>query len=241
MYLWLYKMKKNFLIVLCAAFLCFFSCASYPQESLCNEILENSGSVKITQDSGYIFFDGEGTDLLLIFYPGGLVNQKAYVPFMKKFAEAGIDAVLLKVPMDLAIFKIDAAKNVLKTYAGSYEKIYLGGHSLGGAAASMYAPKVLKKYDNVQGLVLCGAYSTKQFAPDFKVISVKGENDQVLNQEKYMKSMGKLFFYDELTVPGGNHGNFGYYGAQKGDGPSFISQDQQQFTTVEFVLQCVAE
>lgn len=217
---------------------------SYSQEPSCDELLdcaENNGgqvgSVKITTNPDYIFFDGEGTETLLVFYPGGLVDQKAYVNFMNRFAESGIDAVLLKVPCDLAIYKVSSARSVLKKFAENYDRVLLGGHSLGGAAASMYAPKAIKKFPNVKGLFLCGAYSTNQFASDFKVISVKGENDQILNKVKYRKYMGKLISFEELTVAGGNHGNFGHYGFQKRDGEAVISVDLQQAEAVSFVLE----
>jgi len=215
---------------------------SYSQESVCDEILSRAesnngmyGSVKISECHNYIFFDGEGKDSLLVFYPGGLVNQKAYVSFMTKFAEEGIDAVLLKVPCDLAIYKTKAAKPVLKKLAGNYRKVLLGGHSLGGATASMYGPEAVKDFSNVSGLVLCGAYSTKQFPSDFSVISVRGEKDGVLRMNKYEECMGKLNSFEELIIPGGNHGNFGHYGFQKGDNGSSISADEQQELTVKFV------
>lgn len=223
------------------AFYGFSVFTSYSRETVCDEILSREESVSgldaviISVTSDYIFFDGEGTDTLLVFYPGGLVDHKAYVPFMNKFAEAGIDAVLLKVPCDLAIYKTSAAKLVLKKFSADYEKVFLGGHSLGGAVASMYAPKTLKKYSNISGLILFGAYTTNQFDSNFKVISVKGENDKVLNKKKYDDYMLKLISYDELTVPGGNHANFGHYGPQKGDGSASISADMQQYAAVEFV------
>ncbi len=211
---------------------------SYSPDPVCDEILESaSGPVNITKKINYIFLDGEGNENLLVFYPGGLVNNKAYVPFMKKFAEAGFDVVLLRAPSDLIIYKTKAAKPVLKKYAGKYDKVFLGGHSLGGAAASMYAPEAIKNFPNVKGLLLCGSYSMNQFDSDFSIVSVKGEGDGVLRMNKYLEYMGKLSDFSELTIPGGNHANFGHYGFQKGDNASSISADQQQELTVKFALE----
>ncbi|MCQ2584389.1 MAG: alpha/beta hydrolase [Treponema sp.] len=215
-------------------------CSSYVANDFCEECLKGSETVTVEKYKKMTFFDGPGTDTLLVFIPGGLVEHESYAPLMLKVAEAGIDSVLLEVPSDLAITKTDAAKPALKKYAGEYKTVYLGGHSLGGAVASMYAPKALKKYNNIKGLLLCAAYSTNVVDPEFRIISVKGSNDQVLKGSSYDKYKNLILEaggdFRELTIEGGNHAWFGNYGEQSGDGTATITHDEQQNQTVEFFM-----
>ncbi len=41
--------------------------------------------------------------------------------------------------------------------------------------------------------------------------------------------------YTEQVIDGGNHGHFGNYGHQKGDGRATVSTDEQQSETVSLM------
>jgi len=43
-----------------------------------------------------------------------------------------------------------------------------------------------------------------------------------------------------FVIEGGNHAQFGNYGAQKGDGKASITADEQQEKTVEIILKFIA-
>src|SRR5262245_42646389 len=73
-----------------------------------------------------------------ILYPGGKVPAEAYAPIAHDIAAQGYFVAIVHVPLNLAIFDTTVAHPVIvahpeiKTWA-------VGGHSLGGVAASMYA------------------------------------------------------------------------------------------------------
>ncbi len=123
-----------------------------------------------------LFLDGPGEDRALVFYPGGKVEYRAYLPLCHKIAAKGIDCFLVEMPCNLAILDIDKADSVFGNYA--YSEWIIGGHSLGGAAAALYAAG---HREQVQGLILLGAYPTKQLGKDLRVLEMYGSEDRVLN------------------------------------------------------------
>lgn len=173
----------------------------------------------------------------LIFYPGGNVDQKAYAPLMQLLADRGVTCVLIKMPLDLAILDIDAAGDIPARYP-EIKNWYIGGHSLGGAAASMYLADCTEEY---KGLLLLGSYPNADLSKaDLKVLSVYGENDGVMNRENYEKGKASLpKDFTELVIPGGNHANFGSYGAQKGDGTAAVTTEEQMQITADAILEWI--
>ena len=197
------------------------------------EALESTDDVKVEKtDFGY-FFDGPGKDKCMIFYPGGLVEDIAYADILKRAAENGFDCALVHMPFNLAVFGMNRADIVREKY--DYKKWYIGGHSLGGAMAGNYAASHAKNFD---GVLLLAAYPTKDLSKtSLNVLSVYGSNDRVLNRSK-LKSAHTLMAdsFTEQAIEGGNHGHFGNYGHQKGDGRAAISNDEQMSETVSLMI-----
>lgn len=166
----------------------------------------------------------------LIFYPGGKVEVDAYFPLMAECAKNDILAVIIKMPFNLAVFDINAAEGIREKYP-EVEKWYIGGHSLGGSMASSYLDKNREDFD---GLILLGSYSTADLSSsNLKTLSIFGENDKVMNREKYDKYKSNLPNLIEYEIKGGNHAGYGMYGKQKGDGEATISSTEQIKETVE--------
>ncbi len=181
--------------------------------------------------NGVLFFDGPGTDDALVFYPGGLVDYEAYVPLMREIAKGGIDCFLVEMPYHLAVFGMNKADVIVSNTDFSYDHWYVGGHSLGGAMAASYAGKHSEK---VAGVLLCAAYSTVKLPDSMKVVSVYGSCDQVLKKDSYEKYKNNLpAGSKEILLEGGNHGQFGDYGHQKGDGAATMSGEEQIKKTAE--------
>ena len=104
----------------------------------------------------------------------------------------------------------------------------MAGHSLGGVAASQYLADQAE--DSYEGLILCASYTTTDFSSrtDFRLLSMYGSEDQVLNKEEYENS--KSFWPEdsqEYVIQGGNHAGFGSYGKQSGDGKATITNIEQ--------------
>ena len=89
----------------------------------------------------------------------------------------------------------------------------------------------------MQGVVLLAAYPGNKLDPSTALLAVYGTEDKVLNLEAYQKA--KADFPPnarERVIEGGNHAQFGNYGAQSGDGTPAISRKEQQMQTVREIL-----
>jgi len=172
----------------------------------------------------------------LIFYPGAKVDEKAYFPLMKKFAENKVDCILVKEPYKLAFHARHTPDKPLKLYASKYQKIYTGGHSLGGVVAGNYGKK---HEDIIDGTLFLASYPIQKFSSaDYKCIFINGTNDLVLNRKAWEKCKTPgLATTSFLEIEGGNHAGFGNYGNQKGDGTASISKESQQTASVNFFLE----
>lgn len=189
-------------------------------------VVNGSDSTVTQTDFGY-FFDGKGEDAALVFYQGGKVDAEAYAPLMRKIADNGVDCFLVKTPFRMAFFGANNADSVLSQY--NYKHFLVGGHSLGGVVASMYAASHVDKID---GLVLLAAYPTKKIDDKIAMLSVYGTADRVLKKKDYEKNRKNWSENaTELVIEGGNHANFGNYGDQRGDGEADISAELQQTKT----------
>lgn len=169
----------------------------------------------------------------LIFYPGGLVDHRAYAPLMQALRERGVLTLLVQMPLDLAVLDMKAADGLQALYP-QVDQWLIGGHSLGGAMAASYVSDHAAQYD---GLVLLGAYSTADLSETaLSVLSVYGTQDGVLNREKY-ENCRRHYPKDfrEIVLEGGCHAYFGDYGAQKGDGVPTVSRQQQIAVTADAI------
>ena len=212
----------------------------YRPDDTAMEILENPGDVSILQDDkgNYTVLPQKAGDTGILFYPGGKVDERAYLPLLKKYAENGITCILVKMPFHLAVFNMNGADGIQKQYP-RITKWYLAGHSLGGAMAAVYIARHVSEY---QGLILLGAYSTKDLSDtDLTVVWIDGDQDGVINQKQVLKNQDH---YPENTyvfmIAGGNHAQFGSYGVQKGDGQASISAKEQWQETVDDTLAVIS-
>ena len=186
-----------------------------------------SEDIRITGTDYGWYFDGPSETEALIFYPGGKVEETAYAPLLSRLAEKGIDVCLVKMPFHLAVFGANAAERVMKEY--SYDEWYIGGHSLGGAMAAVFAAK-----HELDGVVLLAAYPTGPV--EEPVLLLFGAEDGVLNRDRVFAA-AEYGSVEEHVLDGGNHAQFGNYGPQKGDGTPAITAEEQQDETVRLILE----
>lgn len=187
-----------------------------------------------TLDNGTVVFEPEDATAGLIFYPGGKVENDAYKPLMAACAEQGILCVLIEMPFNLAVFDINAADGIQEQYP-EIESWYIGGHSLGGSMAASYLEK---NFEDYEGLILLGSYSTADLSQtELDVLTVYGSEDGVLNREKYNTNKSNLpSHHVEVVLEGGCHAYFGMYGEQDGDGKATVSNEEQiRLTAAEIV------
>lgn len=204
----------------------------YHAEPSALTMLESDGTVSVTQADYGWFFDGPSEDEALIFYPGAKVEETAYAPLLHRIAEQGMDVCLIKMPFRFAFFGMNKADTVIGMY--DYDRWYIGGHSLGGAMAAVYAAEHTAQ---LTGVVLLAAYPTKPLGDHLRVVTIYGSEDGVLNMDKM--SEGEQYMpesHEQYVIEGGNHAQFGNYGKQSGDGDATVSADEQQRKTVEAIL-----
>lgn len=186
-----------------------------------------------TVADGVVAYGREDAPYGFIFYPGGKVEYTAYDPLMRQLASMDVLCVLLEMPCNLAVLDMNRADGICEMFP-KIEKWFIGGHSLGGSMAAFY---INENYNLFEGLVLLGAYSSKDLSDkDISVLSVFGSEDMVMNKEKYFKYKNNLpNSFTEYEIEGGCHAYFGMYGEQKGDGDARISVNEQICRTAVYI------
>lgn len=201
---------------------------SYPPNEKAQDALKTSQQVEVFVRSQYISFfpRNPASQIEIIFYPGGLVQAEAYSPLANKLAKQGYITHIVKMPLNLAVFNEDGAEEIMKDRPN--RKYAIGGHSLGGVIASRYATKHITQ---IQGVYFLASYTNEDGNlrnTSLPALSIVASEDQVLNWKAYTKAKqylsSKTTFH---TIKGGNHGQFGSYGLQKGDQPATITPEQQ--------------
>lgn len=207
----------------------------YTQDYYVSLPYENA-DVTVTETEDYYVIGDTAGGCGFLFYPGGKVEETAYLPVLCNLAGADICCVLVKMPFRLAVFDADAAAGVMEDFP-EISRWYLGGHSLGGAMAAGFAAE---HEEELAGLVLLAAYPTKEIKT-LPVLSLYGSGDGVLNREKYRESIPLAAHLTEHVIEGGNHAQFGNYGVQEGDGAAGIAKEEQWQETVDFILNFIRE
>ncbi len=194
-----------------------------------------------TSQGWYVFQPAQPTDTGLIFYPGGLVDPAAYAPLMKSLSDQGITTVIVPMPLDLAIFGVNKATDVIAAYPEIKHWI-ISGHSLGGSMAAEFVKGHPSAVDGIAFMAAYPADSTNLSALPIKVVSIHGSNDGLATEPKIQNSLKNLPADTKVvTIDGGNHAQYGNYGPQAGDGAATISREEQQRQTTVAVMELASE
>jgi len=176
-----------------------------------------------------------------IFYPGGRVNYFAYAPYAHDIAAQGYLAVIVPMPLNLAVFGVNLANDVIAAYP-NVTSWAVGGHSLGGSMAAQYI------HDNpskVEGLALWASYPPSGIdlsKTNITVVTIHGTNDGLVSSKQIDDSLKQLPPNTvRVEIEGGNHAQFGWYGTQSGDNSAIISREQQQSITVNATVQMLSK
>lgn len=170
----------------------------------------------------------------MVFYPGAKVQPEAYAPLLRSCAERGVLCVLVRPPLNFALFDVSAAGGAMAQFP-QVDAWILAGHSLGGVAAAQYAGGHL---DSVDAMVFLASYPAADLTSlGGPTLSIVGSEDAVLDRAAYADAWAKLpARAQELVIEGGNHAYFGSYGYQAGDGRATISREEQQAQTAEAIV-----
>jgi hypothetical protein len=227
------RILLGLLIVLAVVVIGFVIWALNPLQPTADALaaLESDSKVTVTQGNDYVSFmpTGAAPTQAFVFYPGGHVDYRAYAAPLHRLAEQGYLAILLPVRLNLAFFDVNAADRAIPDFPGIKDWV-VGGHSLGGVAASMYAAR----NDNLDGVVYWASYPADDSLKnsDMAFTSIYGTLD--MGGMDAFQSSASILPADTqfVVIEGGNHSQFGNYGLQPGDNPATITWQEQQAQAV---------
>ncbi len=164
----------------------------------------------------------------LVLYPGARVDPRAYAVLAHAVADAGHEVVVLKCAFDIAFLCVSPDLPGDRAWA-------VGGHSLGGVAASAFAGDAESQAD---GLVLWASFPASDLSGvPIAVASISGTMDGLSTPDDIEASRADLPKSSMFTaVEGANHADFGDYGSQRGDGIATISREDAQSQIVAATL-----
>jgi hypothetical protein len=201
--------------------------------------LRSDPQVTVSLDKFILFQPvNKKTNTAFVFYPGARVDYRSYALPLHKIAAEGYLVILLPLRLNLAVLDVNAADRVISAFPAIRHWV-VGGHSLGGVAASTYA----SKHDDVDGLVLWASYPRDDSLKNsrIKVISIYGTKD-ISGMDVFDNSHALLPLDAQyVLIRGGNHAQFGDYGIQPGDNEASITRDDQQKQVVDATVQFLKE
>lgn len=179
-----------------------------------------------------------------VFYPGAMIDPKSYVPMAHGLAKNGYSVYIVKLPFRSALLSVQEEKVMEYTRQifdtdQSVQRWVVAGHSRGGAIASRFA---YNNIDRLSGLILIGTSHPKDDKFDLStsglmVMKIYAAQDGLASVSEIMET--SVFLPEDtiwIEIEGGNHAQFGYYGAQLGDNQADISREEQQKITVSAIL-----
>ncbi len=197
--------------------------------------LQSDSAVQVAEQSRWISFTplAAQPERGLVFYPGGRIDARAYAPAAHALAERGIQVMIVKMPLDLAVLAPGSAAKVIEAFPDI--RIWaIGGHALGGVMAASYT---LKHPDQIKGLLLWAAYPANNAslaATSVSTLVINASQDGLVTPEEVDDARALLSANTMWhTIEGGNHAHFGWYGEQVGDLTADISREEQQRQLVE--------
>jgi hypothetical protein len=203
---------------------------AYPANTQALAAMRSDTSVEFeTSSESWLVFRPVSTiaERGIIFYPGGKVQAKAYASLAHQLAAAGYLTVIVPMPFNLAVFNPKAGIAVPRAFP-KIPKWTVAGHSLGGVMVA----QLIGENPSIDSLVLIASYLNPpqdfRNTPNLSVLLLTASNDLVLAKENFDKGMILLPENHHLVeIIGGNHGQFGSYGQQNGDGVATLSPQEQ--------------
>ena len=215
---------------------------SYQSKGVDKALLQNSNTVKVKQSNNFYSFEPvKEYKEVLIFFPGAMVDPKAYVPLCRKIADNNIKVYLIKMPWRLASKGYNIPKK-LNLFTDTTKTYILAGHSLGAKMAGQFV------YENptlIDKLILIGSTHPRDISlasSKISIMKIYGSRDGVADEKSIMENKSKLpATVKFVKIEGANHSQFGYYGFQLGDNRATISREQQQKETLENILEFIKQ
>ena len=163
----------------------------------------------------------------IVFFPGALVDPRAYLALLRPLAEQGHLVVVVKPPLTVAL--LASATPALDSHP-EVTSWAVGGHSLGGVAAATEVGD-----PRIDAVFFWASYPARDLSgAAVAAASISGERDGLSTPADIDASRAMLPPSTVFTqVPGAVHAFFGDYGAQAGDGVPTTDRATAQRRIVE--------
>ena len=152
------------------------------------ELLQSDGQINFeNNDDFYCYTPLNDFSDVFVFFPGALVEPKAYLPLCKKIATNNIKVYLIKMPWRQATmgYQKPIELNILNDPSKTY---ILSGHSQG---AKMAAQFVYENPDLINKLILIGTTHPRDISlsnSKIPVLKIYGSNDGIAAEKSILKN-----------------------------------------------------
>jgi hypothetical protein len=168
----------------------------------------------------------------LVIYPASRVDWRGYAPLALAIARKGFLVIIVPMPLNLAALDPGRAESVIREFQ-RIRAWAIAGHGEGGAMAARFAARHPRL---VRALILWGARPGAGDNLDSSricALSISADRDEIV-PPLVIKGSAWLLPATTLwvTILGGNHSQFGWYGNQARDGKAVISRAEQQAKVV---------
>lgn len=200
--------------------------------------LESDQNVEVTQSPWLTFTPKSGSSIGFIFYPGGRISSRGYSNLMRSISEQGYTVVVPKMPLNMAVFNANIADKIIAAHPEIHTWV-MGGHSVGGTAAAIYASS---HTDLIDGLAIWSSFpaeSSDLSSRNIPVVLLYGGNetgvtDESVGERKHLLPEDTVY----VKIEGGDHHQFGSYFLTTEQNLATISRESQheQILSAMFVL-----
>ncbi len=210
---------------------------SYQAKGVSDSLFKSDSKISVKDNDEFFLFEPKQKfDKVFIFFPGAIVDPKAYVPLCRKISENGIKVYLIKMPWRLASQGYEIPKE-LHLFADKSKTYILAGHSQGGKMAAQF---VKENPTLVDKLILIGTTHPRDISladSTIPILKIYGSDDGVADEKTIFQNKSKLPVTTKFVkIEGANHAQFGYYGFQFGDNSARISRKKQQTETLNVII-----
>jgi predicted alpha/beta-hydrolase family hydrolase len=215
---------------------------SFRSRDVREDFFKSDASVTVEQAGDFYLFNPTGRYRhVLIFYPGAMVDPKAYVPLCRGIADSGVKVYLIKMPWRLAAYGYNKPKE-LSLFNDTSKTYILAGHSQGAKMAAQFV------YENptlIDKLILIASTHPRNISlveSKIPVMKIFGTSDGIADEKSVMENRKNLPATTKFVrITGANHSQFGYYGFQLGDNSPAISREEQQAVTLKNMLEFIEQ